>query len=155
MPSPEHRQSPIETPILSQETDPAMELAERLRLHEQYLAQVKVLGQSGLLESFPATDDHPLPELGIIGVDGEQYYLPPYEDILERLKDPETRAIIEKKYEQGFTKMLLIPFALPLKEIIQKYKQILLEIDARPNGLRATDGTRLELDREDLSLIHI
>ena len=149
MPTPEHRQSPIETPNFSQETDPALELVERLRLREQYLAQVKVLDRSGLLESFPATDDHPLPELGIIGVDGEQYSLPSYEDILERLKDPEARAMIEKKYEQGFTKMLLVPFALPLQKIIQKYKQTLLEIDARPNGLKATDGTRLELNRED------
>ncbi|HNS34262.1 MAG TPA: hypothetical protein PKG83_03550, partial [bacterium] len=80
-------------------------LAETLRLKEQYLAQVKVLYQSGILENFPATKEHPTPELGIVGIDGKEYPLPSYEDILDRLSNPETKELIEKKISQGFVKL--------------------------------------------------
>ncbi|HNW09258.1 MAG TPA: hypothetical protein PK619_01080 [bacterium] len=123
-------------------------LAETLRLKEQYLAQVKVLYQSGILENFPATKEHPTPELGIVGIDGQEYPLPSYEDILDRLSNSETKELIEKKISQGFVKLQLTPFALPLSVLIQRYKDVLLKTN-RESGIKATNGETLELNEDD------
>ncbi|HNP74750.1 MAG TPA: hypothetical protein PKL09_00085 [bacterium] len=123
-------------------------LAETLRLKEQYLAQVKVLYQSGILENFPATKEHPTPELGIVGIDGKEYPLPSYEDILDRLSNPETKELIEKKISQGFVKLQLTPFALPLSVLIQRYKDVLLKTN-RESGIRATSGETLKLAEDN------
>lgn len=124
--------------------------AERLKLKEQYLAQVKVLYKSGILENFGVNPEQSryTPEMGIVGIDGKEYILPSYEDLLERLKDPEKRALIEKKADQGFIKLQLTPFALPLTILIQRYKDALLKIH-KESGLKATDGSTLELDEND------
>jgi len=141
-------QNRLESP--GREQDPDQEaieaFAERLNLKEQYLAQIKVLYQSGLLENFVApTAEHLLPELGVIGIDGKEYILPSYEDLLERLKDSDKRARLEQKFKQGFTKLQLVPFALPLTVLIDRYRQTLLKIH-HGSGLKATDGSTLELD---------
>lgn len=148
MPSPERRRQQTEQKAIGLETEAAESLAERLHLREQYLAQVRVLYQSGMLENFMPTVEHPLPEMGITGVDGKKYILPSYEDILNKLKDPEKRRIIEQKKEQGFTKLLLAPFALPLAEIIQRYKDTLLKTN-QESGIKATNGSTLELDEDE------
>jgi hypothetical protein len=152
MPSPERLNLP-KTPIENQpakptETDPASELFERLKLKEQYLAQVKVLYASHLLENFPATSDHPKPELGLTDIMGERHYLPKLADLRARLNNPETRQFIEKKYEQGFAKLLLVPFGLPLNTLIERYKQTLLKV-RKETGIKATDGSTLDLNEDD------
>ena len=121
--------------------------AERLKLKEQYLSQVKVLYQSGILENFLPDPEQGrfTPELGIIGIEGKQYIMPSYEDVLDRLKDPEKRKLLETKAEQGFTKLLLVPFAMPLSVLIQRYKEILLKTN-KETGIKSTNGTTLELD---------
>ncbi len=148
MPSPERRKSQTEQQDHGQEAIEA--LAERLHLHDQYLAQIKVLYQTGLLENFPVDPDKDryMPEQGIVGVDGQEYSLPSYEDILNKLKDPEKRKIIEKKAEQGFTQLRLVPFALPLSIQIQRYKETLLKVH-QESGIKATDDSTLELNTED------
>jgi len=123
-------------------------LVERLNLKEQYLDQVKVLYQSGILENLAPTPDRPTPEMGIIGIDGQEYILPDYEDLLERLKDPETRELVKNKAEQGFVKLQITPFALPLSVLIDRYKTILLKIH-KETGLKTTDGSTLELDENN------
>ena len=135
--------SKIESPDVNSEALEA--LAERLDLKKQYLAQVKVLYQSGILENFAPTPERPTPEMGIVGIDGQEYILPDYEAILDRLKDPETRELIEKKVAQGFTKLQLTPFALPLSVLIDRYRQTLLRIH-KETGIKATNGSTLELD---------
>ena len=56
--------------------------------------------------------------------------------------------MIETKMEQGLTKLLLVPFALPLSVLLDRYKQVLLGIHKK-TGLKATDGSTLELNTED------
>ncbi len=125
-------------------------LAERLNLQEQYLAQVKVLYQSGILENFAVDpeQDRYTPEMGIVGIDGQEYILPSYEDILKRLKDPEKRKLLETKADQGFTKLQLVPFAMPLTVLIQRYKEVLLRTH-KESGLKTTDGNTLELEENE------
>ena len=163
MPSPERHKQPrtetkdpgleatassAEDPLNRIETEALEALTERLKLKEQYYAQLKVLDRSGLLELFPPTGEHPKPELGVVGIDGQNYFLPAYEDVLKRLQDPEKRKLIEQKAEQGFTKLLIVPFALPLAILIERYKQTLLRVN-QESGLKATDGSALELNLED------
>jgi len=149
MPTPEHR-SPGQPESSASLREKAESLAERLHLKEQYRSQVKILYQSRLIESFPATNQHPRPELGIIGVDQQQHYLPDYQNLLDRLSaNPEKAELIAKKIEQGFTRLLLVPLALPLETIIQKYKETLLLTNQKPGGIKSTDGSHLELDTED------
>ncbi len=132
------------------ETEALEALAERLKLKEQYLSQVRVLYKSGILENFAVDPEQGryTPEMGIIGIDGQEYILPSYEDLLERLKDPEKRKLIEKKADQGFAKLQLVPFAMPLTVLIQRYKEVLLKTH-KESGIKSTDSTKLELNTED------
>ena len=134
--------------LQSPEKESAEAFAERLKLKEQYLSQVKVLYQSGLLENFPPTSERPRPELGIVGIDGKEYLLPSYEAILESLQDKESREFLMKKAEQGLNKLLLVPFAMPLSVIIERYKQVLLKTH-KEKGLKSTDGEILDLDTQE------
>ena len=129
------------------EKESAEAFAERLKLKEQYLSQVKVLYQSGLLENFAPTSERPRPELGIVGIDGKEYPLPSYEAILKSLQDKEMREFLMKKAEQGLNKLLLVPFAMPLSVIIERYKQALLKTH-KEKGLKSTDGEIFDLDTQ-------
>ncbi|MEK7167813.1 MAG: hypothetical protein AAB791_02305 [Patescibacteria group bacterium] len=136
--------------IKDNDQEAAEVLAERLRLKEQYLSQIKVLYESGVLENFAVNPEQGryAPEMGVIGIDGKDYPLPSYEDILSRLQDPEKRALMEKKAEQGFTKLQLVPLALPLSVLIDRFKHTLLKIH-KETGVKATDGSTLELDENN------
>ena len=130
------------------EKESAESFAEHLKLKEQYLSQVKVLYQSGLLENFPPTSERPRPELGIVGIDGKEYPLPSYEAILQSLQDKESREFLIKKAEQGLNKLLLVPFAMPLSVIIERYKQALLKTH-KEKGLKSTDGEIFDLNIQE------
>jgi hypothetical protein len=117
-------------------------LAEKLKLREQYEQQIKTLNETGVLEILPESQ-----ELGIIGIDGKGYPMPKYEEILARITR-EKIELLTKKFEQGFTQLLLVPFGMPLNTIIDRYRRELLKHDSE-NTLLDTDGNRLELDREN------
>jgi len=106
------------------------EKKESLSLREQYDAQVDALRKAGLLiemERLPGQALPPEKYLGIMGVDGKPYRLPSYEDILDKMNaDPEKQELLAKKAEQGFTRLQITPFALPLTQMIEAYKQAIL-----------------------------
>ena len=119
-----------------------LELAEGLNLEEQYKSQFIILNEAGILEILPETQDK-----GIIGIDGREYPIPTYQEILESIT-PETLKLIERKVEQGFTKLRLVPLGMPLEVLAERYKRVLLEHHS--NGtLLSTDGAKLELNRDD------
>lgn len=116
---------------------PFSELREFLPdIEEQYFVQVENLRSSGLLETLPLSQKE-----GIIGVDGSEYPLPTPEDIAARFnrlcmfitdsEGVEGEHEIAKKFEQGFTKLLLVPFALPLERLIAAYAQELEKKSAK------------------------
>ena len=113
-----------------------------INLKEQYNSQVEVLTQSNILEQLSSG------KMGIKGVDGKEYPLPTYQEVLGRFKDQEKRTLLEKKVKQGFTKILLVPFAMPLSVLIDRYKEVLLKTH-KESGINSTDGTKLELDTDD------
>ncbi len=116
--------------------------AERLNLKEQWESQVKILNEVGILEILPESQ-----ELGIIGIDGQEYPVPDFQEIMSRIT-PEQMEVLEKKNEQGFNKMLITPFGMPLDILISRYKELLLKKDSE-STLLATDGSKLDLDRNE------
>jgi len=115
-----------------------IKLAEELKLKDQWESQIKILSQVGITENLVDKLDH-----GIIGIDGEEYPTPSYEEVLKQLDA--NLDILKPKIEQGFKKMLLIPFASPLNLLIDRYKRSLLKHQQAGTLLSATNE-KLELN---------
>ena len=99
-----------------EERDPAkaIEYAERLyHLKEQYDSQVRLLEAVGILDNGAIT-----------GIDGKIYLVPTLEQIAVRLF--ERRKELSTKYDQGFTKLLLVPFGMSFSTLWKTFKQFLL-----------------------------
>jgi len=107
----------------------ALEHAERLyHLKEQYTSQVEFLEEVGILEN-----------RAIIGIDGKIYSVPTLEQIASRLF--ERRETLKTKHNQGFTKLLLVPFGMSLDVLIETLKQFLLK--------HKKDNPSFDLDTND------
>jgi hypothetical protein len=105
----------------SKEKDNLAFIAElnSLKIKEQLEKQIVILQKTEILRTLKNGKT-----LGIFGVDNKEYRMPTLEEILKRLD--EKKELVRKKVKQGFTKVLLVPFACPLGEIIEKYQQALL-----------------------------
>ena len=110
------------------EAEPELTNRERLELTynltEQYEKEVETLRQRGLLEVNK--------EAGvefIRGIDGLEYPLPSLETIANRLI--EQKETLDIKAEQGFTKLILVPFAVSLDRQIESLQQFLLDYKKR------------------------
>jgi hypothetical protein len=117
-------------------------LAEKLKLREQYESQIKTLNETGILEILPDSQ-----ELGIIGIDGKGYPIPTYEQILERITTEKVE-LLTKKFEQGFTQLLLVPFGMALDILIDRYRRELLKHD-QEGTLFLTNKQKLYINREN------
>ena len=98
---------------------------ETLKIKEQWASQVKLLSKLGILEIFPDSK-----ELGIRGIDGKEYPVLRPEDILQRLEAK--KEMVLEKMEQGFTKIVIEPFAYSFDTLSEKYKKAIL--DHHKNG---------------------
>ncbi len=105
-----------------------VDIFEKLfKLSEQYESQCSMLERTGVLEKF--SDGR----LGIRSIaieeNGRQvtreYPLPTFEEVRERLSEKEE--VLTKKRTQGFTKMLLVPFGMPINNLLDRYKAQLSE----------------------------
>jgi len=117
------------------------ELPEALHLKEQYDAQVSLLEQAGILKNG-----------AIKGIDGNFYFIPTLEQVMQRLYERH----LETKYDQGFTKLLLVPFGMSLDALIRIFETFLLtykkdhpdfDLDTKNpshvwEGYRGADGSR-------------
>src|SRR3989339_1048233 len=84
----------------------ALEYTEKYyHLKEQYDSQVELLEQVGILK-----------EGALLGIDGKKYPIPTLEQIASRLF--ERHEELSTKHEQGFTKLLLVPFGMSLDVLI-------------------------------------
>lgn len=87
----------------------------KLDVKHQYESQRRVLESAGILERLPSG------EQGIRGA----YPMPSYQEIRNLIR--EKRDVLEKKAEQGFTKLLIVPFGMKLDDLVEKYKELLLK----------------------------
>jgi len=93
----------------------ALEYAQEFyHLEKQYTFQVSLLEQVGILK-----------EGAITGIDGKKYPVPTLEQIASRLF--ERRETLETKHDQGFTKLLLVPFGMSLDVLQETLEHFLLE----------------------------
>ena len=93
----------------------ALEYAEEFyHLKKQYDLQVELLERAGILDNG-----------AILGIDGNEYLVPTLEQIASRLF--ERRETLKIKHDQGFTKLLLVPFGMSLDSLRKVLKQFLLE----------------------------
>src|SRR3989339_1211158 len=103
--------------LKKEEIDPAKAIEyaeEHYHLCEQYDSQVSLLEQVGILK-----------EGAITGIDGKIYPIPTLEQIAMRLF--ERRETLRTKHDQGFTKLLLVPFGMSLDTLRETFKQFLLK----------------------------
>ena len=128
---------PHEIPqTIEKEKTPFETLLESLKNDWDY--NIKAMAGAGILETFTESDTR-----GVRGVDGKEYPVPETEEIQRKLE--EKREMIEKKLEQGFTELLLVPFGMPLSKLTLRLKQCILR-KHEEGTLISTDGTTLELD---------
>ncbi len=110
-------------------------------LKQQYEQQKQTLTEVSILETLSTG------EMGIKGIDGKEYAFPSYQDITERMK--EKKEILETKINQGFKKLLIVPFAMPISVLIERYKQVLFETNKKQGGIKGTDGKKLDLNEKN------
>ncbi len=115
-------------------------LESELNLKEQYEEQVQTLKEVGILKKLKNG------EWGMKDILGNEQPIPSYDEILKRMNAK--AEILDKKREQGFTQLLLVPIGMKLSEITEKAGELIVKKHGEGN-LLATDGTKLELKMED------
>jgi len=97
------------------ETHPEyLEEAEHLyHLREQYASQVALLEQAGILE-----------EGAVTGVNRKKYPIPTLEQVAQHLFERESELSVKRN--QGFTKLLLVPFGMGLDDLCVALEYVLL-----------------------------
>ena len=110
---------------LSQELNPF----ETFNLEEQYESQLNILKDSNLLETLGNGEQgiQGIPFFDTQGNPTEQrhYPIPSLDQIIDWMRDKEE--LLKQKHQQGFTKMLLVPFGLPLERLTTAYQEQLQE----------------------------
>lgn len=87
----------------------------KLDVKHQYESQRRILESADILQRLPSG------EQGIRGA----YPMPSYQEIRDLIR--EKKDVLEKKAEQGFTKLLIVPFGMKLDDLVEKYKELLLK----------------------------
>ena len=90
----------------------------KLDLKNQYESQRNILKNAGILEQLSSN------ESGIFGIDGKEYPMPSYQAIRDLVR--EKKDVLDKKAEQGFTRLLVVPFGMRLDDLILQYRAMLL-----------------------------
>lgn len=120
---------------------------DQLKVKEQWNSQIKILGKLGITETFPDSKSY-----GIRGIDGQEYPVPTPDEIINRLEA--NKDIILEKMNQGFTKLILVPFGYSFDNLSKKYSQTILKHYNEGKLLatkeKATDPDEaLELDQDE------
>ncbi len=84
----------------------------------QYENQVKILEETGVLHRLESG------ELGIVGIDGKEHSMPDIETVLAQVR--ERSETLGPKMEQGFRKLLIVPFGMKLEELASIYGKALV-----------------------------
>lgn len=94
-----------------------LEAERRFDLKRQYVAQTELLKLAGLVEVKNGL-------LSMKDINGRDCPVPSYDSIIAGLV--EQKELLETKRDQGFTKLLIVPFGMSLDEMIGKFKAYLL-----------------------------
>ncbi len=126
----------------------------------QYETRIDTLNKLGLLEILPKQG-----EMGIVGIDGQEYPLPKTDADREKLKQEmektgmteadisgelknivtiediirENKEVYETKLKQGFARLQLTPFAMPLEKLAKILERTILKHHKEGNLFAAKD----------------
>jgi len=123
------------------------EIIETLNLQEQYQKQVEILQSLGLLQENNGS-------YGMDAVDDNFYPIPSFEMIREKLSSEKIKTL-EKKVNQGFLKLLIVPFGMSLGMLQSKYNNFLRDksndhtlfsVSGKRYGHRMMEGSYGEKD---------
>ena len=120
------------------------ELEKIFELKRRFMENKKVLVETGLIEPLPDG------QLGFYDISGKERPAPTYEEFAKYFESKynERPEFFEKKREQGFTELRIIPFGLPLKHF-KLCAEVLIKQKHKEGKLLGTDGTKLELNEEE------
>jgi hypothetical protein len=126
-------------------------LEKKYRLKEQYEENKKVMSITGQIKVF--IDEGSLIEKGKVGyydINKKKRYFPEYEEFLEYFieKYKNNKEFYDKKYEQGFTEIMIVPFGMSLKEMAELVGKALIK-KHKQAGLINTNGDKLDLNEEN------
>ena len=110
-----------------QETLAIVEAEHLFDLKHQYEEQMAFLKKTGLVETRKETDASGAErEVSFMtGIDRKAYPLPSYDTLVLRLA--ERKELLETKADQGFVKLLLVPFGMSLDQMMLRFRAYLLE----------------------------
>ena len=118
-----------------------------LKIREQYETQKKIYEKIGLLEKREGA-------LGMEGIDGVWYPFPSMSEVHRRFR--EQKEMLDIKTDQGFEKLLIVPFGMSLKKFEETMKNTILEHfegttpdPADPNIMMPDPKTRLFATNRD------
>ena len=98
---------------------------------EQYESQKEIFIKTGILEQLSSG------ELGIKAIDNKEYAFPALQEVQKRMR--ERKEALKLKTEQGFNRLLIVPFGLKLADLIEKYKEVILKHHQEGRLLAAKD----------------
>ena len=119
-------------------TETQERLEKKFDLKKQYQEQVKALIETNVIELLPDSG-----KLGVYDINNQECPIPSYEEILKRME--KNAEFLEKKKEQGFTKLLLVPIGTPLSFLIDRTRDLIVK-KHKQGKLLGTDGEKLELN---------
>jgi hypothetical protein len=89
-----------------------------LKIREQYETQKRIYENIGLLEKREGV-------LGMEGIDGKWYAFPSLSEVHKRFR--EKKEMLDIKTDQGFEKLLIVPFGMSLEKFTETMKKTLLD----------------------------
>lgn len=93
---------------------------ELLSPKTEYVRCIKALNSIGIISLLPQSES-----LGVIGIDGKEYPVPSVEQIQDLLH--RNKKIVEAKKKQGFIRLQLTPFAMPLTVLADRVWRLIIK----------------------------
>ncbi|MCX6740219.1 MAG: hypothetical protein NTZ49_03260 [Candidatus Parcubacteria bacterium] len=124
--------SKIEEPRSSETQE---KLEKNFEIKKQYQEQFNALKDTGVIELLPKSGKY-----GVYDISGNECPIPSYEEILQRMEVKD--ALLEKKREQVFTQLLLVPIGTPLSFLIDRARDLIIK--------KYNQGKLLDLDGNKL-----
>jgi hypothetical protein len=89
-------------------------------VEREYARCVTALNRTGILTLLPKSES-----IGVIGIDGKEYPIPTQEQLQEVFIH--NKELVDRKTQQGFTKLQLTPIAMPISQLIDWVKSAVLK----------------------------
>lgn len=89
-------------------------------LKNQYEWQIAILSEAKILYEVEVDGKK---EIGMFDIDGNFCRIPTEKEIIDRMRNKQE--LLKEKREQGFGRFLLVPFGIPLKELVEAFGNVL------------------------------